>query len=140
MSIFGNGILNDYNTKVTLLQETSYVRPDIYGGVGDVGYAYTKGAELTVQLVPQETLPAQVAQALTEKKTYTVCVNKGTVLKQGQVFLRNTDNQTFRITEGNAEHYTPGSAGLQFSYAKAEEWEIPADMTIIEPAPIEPTP
>lgn len=135
MSIYGNGILNDYNTEITLLQETSYVQPDIYGGIGDVGYAYTKGAVITVQLIPQETLPAQVAQALTEKKTFTVCTNKGTLLKQGQVFLRNSDKQTFRITESNSEHSTPASAGLQFSFAKAEMWEIPADMEIKEPAP-----
>lgn len=132
MSIFSNGILNDYNTEITLLQETSYVRPDIYGGIGDVGYNYIKGAVITVQLVPQETLPAQVAQALTEKKIFTVCVNKGTLLKQGQVFMRNKDSQTFRITESNSEHNTPASAGLQFSYAKAEMWEIPSDMEILD--------
>lgn len=133
MSIFGNGLLNDYNTEITLLQETSYVKPDPYGGIGDVGYNYVKGAVITVQLVLQQTFPAQVAQAITEKQLYTVCVNKGTILKQGQVFLRNKDNQTFRITESNIEHETPASAGLQFSYAKAEKWDIPSDMSIIDP-------
>ena len=133
MSIFGNGLLNDYNTEITLLQETSYVQPDPYGGIGDVGYNYVKGAVITVQLVLQQTFPAQVAQAITEKQLYTVCVNKGTILKQGQVFLRNKDNQTFRITESNIEHETPASAGLQFSYAKAEKWDIPSDMSIIDP-------
>lgn len=132
MSIFDNGILNGYNTEVTLLQETSYVQPDIYGGIGDLQYAYSKGAVITVQLVPQQTLSAQVAQALTEKKLFTVCVNKGTILKQGQVFLRNSDNQTFRITESSSEHETPASAGLQFSYAKAEMWDIPSDMEILD--------
>ena len=135
MSIFDNGILNDYNTKITLLSETSFVQPDEYGGIGGVGYAYTKGAEITIQLVPQEAQLQQVAQAITEKKMYTVCVNKGTILKKGQVFMRNKDNQTFRITESNIEHETPASAGLQFSYAKAEEWDIPEDMQIVEPAP-----
>lgn len=133
MSIFGNGLLNDYNTEITLLQENSYVKPDPYGGIGDVGYNYVKGAVITVQLVLQQTFPAQVAQAITEKQLYTVCVNKGTILKQGQVFLRNKDNQTFRITESNIEHETPASAGLQFSYAKAEKWDIPSDMSIIDP-------
>ena len=56
MSIFDNGILNDYNKEITLLDETSFVQPDEYGGIGGVGYAYTKGAVITVQLVPQETL------------------------------------------------------------------------------------
>lgn len=134
MSILDNGILNDYIVDITLLDETSVTVPDPYGGIGSVGYAYNRGAEITVQLIPQETLSAQVAQAITEKKMYTVCVDKGTILKKGQVFLRNKDNKTFRITESNIEHETPQSANLQFSYAKAEEWEIPADMTINDKA------
>lgn len=135
MSIFDNGILNDYNKEITLLSETSFVQPDEYGGIGGVGYAYNKGAVITVQLVPQETLSQQVAQAITEKKMYTVCVDKGTILKKGQVFMRNEDKETFRITESNTEHETPASAGLQFSYAKAEKWEIPEDMQILDPVP-----
>ncbi len=134
MSILQNGILNDYIAKIILLDETSITVPDPYGGIGSVDYAYNKGAEITVQLIPQETLSAQIAKAITEKKMYTVCVDKGTVLKKGQVFLRKKDNKTFRITESNIEHETPASANLQFSYAKAEEWELPANMNIIEKA------
>lgn len=130
MSIFDNGILNDYNTEITLLDETSSVSPDPYGGIGGVDYSYNKGAVITVQLIPQETLGAQVAEAITEKKMYTVCVDKGIILKKGQVFMRNKDEETFRITESNVETETPASAGLQFSYAKAEEWELPSDMPI----------
>jgi len=130
MSIFDNGILNDYNTEITLLDETSSVSPDSYGGIGGVDYSYNKGAVITVQLIPQETLGAQVAEAITEKKMYTVCVDKGIILKKGQVFMRNKDEETFRITESNVETETPASAGLQFSYAKAEEWELPSDMPI----------
>ena len=130
MSIFDNGILNDYNTEITLLDETSSVSPDSYGGIGGVGYSYNKGAVITVQLIPQETLGAQVAEAITEKKMYTVCVDKGIILKKGRVFMRNKDKETFRITESNVETETPASAGLQFSYAKAEEWELPSDMPI----------
>ena len=134
MSILNNGILNDYNVNITLLDETSTTVPDPYGGIGGVDYAYNQGAVITVQLIPQETLSAQVAEAITEKKMYTVCVDKGTILKKGQVFMRNKDKATFRITESNIEHETPQSANLQFSYAKAEEWEIPADMKINEKA------
>lgn len=130
MSIFDNGILNDYNTEITLLDETSSVSPDPYGGIGGVDYSYNKGAVITVQLIPQETLGAQVAEAITEKKMYTVCVDKGIALKKGQVFMRSKDNETFRITESNTEKETPASAGLQFSYAKAEKWELPSDMPI----------
>lgn len=129
MSIFDNGILNDYNTEITLLDETSSVSPDPYGGIGGVDYSYNKGAVITVQLIPQETLGAQVAEAITEKKMYTVCVDKGIALKKGQVFMRNKDEETFRITESNTKE-TPASAGLQFSYAKAEKWELPSDMPI----------
>ena len=138
MSIYDSGILNDYNKEITLLSETSFVQPDEYGGIGGVGYAYTKGAVITVQLIPQEALLQQVAQAITEKKMYTVCVDKGTVLKKGQVFMRNDDKQTFRITESNTERETPASAGLQFSHAKAEKWDIPDDMQILDPVPPEP--
>jgi len=130
MSIFDNGILNDYNTEITLLDETSSVSPDSYGGIGGVGYSYNKGAVITVQLIPQKTLGAQVAEAITEKKMYTVCVDKGIILKKGRVFMRNKDKETFRITESNVETETPASAGLQFSYAKAEEWKLPSDMPI----------
>jgi hypothetical protein len=130
MSIFDNGILNDYNTEITLLDESSTVSPDPYGGIGGVDYSYNKGAVITVQLIPQETLGAQVAEAITEKKMYTVCVDKGIILKKGQVFMRNAGKETFRITESNVETETPASAGLQFSYAKAEKWELPSDMPI----------
>lgn len=132
MSIFDNGILNDYNTEITLLDESSSVSPDPYGGIGGIDYSYNKGAVITVQLVPQEAMLQQVAQAITEKKMYTVCVDKGTVLKKGQVFMRNSDKATFRITESNIENETPASAGLQFSHAKAEKFDLPDDMPINE--------
>ena len=48
--------------------------------------------------------------------------------------MRNKDKQTFRITESNIENETPESAGLQFSYAKAEMWDIPSDMQIVDNA------
>lgn len=130
MSILQNGILNDYNTTITLLDKTSYTTPDIYGGINTVDYTYSKGATIAAQIVPQETQAAQIAQAITEKRLFTVIVDKGNVLNKGQVFLDNKDNQTYRITEGNANHATPESAGLQFTFAKAELWELPSDSPI----------
>lgn len=132
MSILNNGILNDYNTEITFLDRTSYTKPDPYGGIDTAGYQYIKGATITAQIVPQETTAAQIAQAITEKKFYTVIVDKGNILEKGQVFLDNKDNQTYRITEGNANHSTPDSAGLQFTYAKAELWELPADTPLVD--------
>ena len=134
MSILDNGIANDYNTKITLLSETSQSQLDPYGGIGGVSYNYTKGAEITVQLIPQQTNAAKIAEAITEKKKYNVLVDKSVILKKGQVFMRNKDKQTFRITESNIENETPESAGLQFSYAKAEMWDIPSDMQIVDNA------
>lgn len=133
MSIYDNGILNDYNTEVTLLDQISSVVPDEYGGIGGVDYAYQKGAVITVQLVPQQTLAAKIAEAVQEKQYYNVIVDKGINLKKGQIFQKNSDKSAYRITESNTEHETPASAGLQFSYAKAERFEIPADTSIIDP-------
>ena len=133
MSIFDNGILNDYNTKITLLDKASYTQPDPYGGIATAGYFYNRGATIDAQIVPQETTAAQIAQALTEKKYYTIIVDKGNTLDIGQVFIDDKTNTTYRITEGNANHQTPTSAGLQFSYAKAEEWQLPSDTPINEP-------
>lgn len=130
MSILQNGILNDYKTEITFLDKTSYTKPDQYGGIDTAGYQYNKGATIGAQIVPQETTAAQIAQAITEKKYYTVIVDKGNVLDKGQVFLDNKDKKTYRITEGNANHSTPDSAGLQFTFAKAEEWELPSDTPI----------
>lgn len=132
MSILDNGILNDYNTTITLLDKTSYTVPDIYGGIETTGYQYTKGATISAQIVPQQTAPAQVAQAITEKRYFTVIIDKGSVLDEGQAFVDNKDKQTYRITESNANHATPASAGLQFTYAKAELWNLPSDTPIIE--------
>lgn len=132
MSILQNGILNDYNTQITLLDRTSYTKPDPYGGIDTAGYQYIKGATIAAQIVPQETTAAQIAQAITEKKYYTVVVDKGNVLEKGQVFLDTKDNATYRITESNANHATPASAGLQFTYAKAEKWELPSDTPIVD--------
>ena len=133
MSIFQNGILNDYNTKITLLDKASYTQPDPYGGIATAGYYYNRGATIDAQIIPQETTAAQIAQAITEKKYYTVIVDKGNVLVKGQAFIDDKKNVTYRITEGNANHATPASAGLQFTFAKAEEWELPSDTPIIEP-------
>ena len=132
MSILNNGILNDYNTEITFLDRTSYTKPDPYGGIDTAGYQYIKGATIAAQIVPQETTAAQIAQAITEKKYYTVVVDKGNVLEKGQVFLDTKDNATYRITESNANHATPASAGLQFTFAKAEEWELPSDTPIAD--------
>lgn len=132
MSILNNGILNDYNTEITFLDRTSYTKPDPYGGIDTAGYQYIKGATITAQIVPQETTAAQIAQAITEKKFYTVIVDKGNILEKGQVFLDKKDNETYRITESNANHETPASAGLQFTFAKAEKWELPSDTPITD--------
>lgn len=132
MSILQNGILNDYNTEITFLDRTSYTKPDPYGGIDTAEYQYIKGATITAQIVPQETTAAQIAQAITEKKFYTVIVDKGNILEKGQVFLDKKDNETYRITESNANHETPASAGLQFTFAKAEKWELPSDTPIAD--------
>ena len=133
MNIFDNGILNDYNTKITLLDKVSYTAPDMYGGIDIAHYGYNKGATIDAQVIPQETTAAKIAQAITEKKYYTIIVDKSNLLVKGQVFLDNKDNATYRITEGNENNQTPKSAGLQFSYVKAEKWELPSDTPINEP-------
>jgi hypothetical protein len=87
MSIFDNGILNDYNTEITLLDESSTVSPDPYGGIGGVDYSYNKGAVITVQLIPQETLGAQVAEAITEKKMYNIIAQNREYLAKRRKYL-----------------------------------------------------
>lgn len=93
------------------------------------GYYYTweDGVQFDAAIVKDKTLDAKVAEKEGVKSIYTVTTEKGLGLEFHEVFKRNKDGATFRVTADAVDGETPPMASFQFEQVSAERWELPND-------------
>lgn len=113
------GLMNDYVESCTLLEKTRV--PD---GEGGWAVRWVDGASFDAAITHDSTINARVAEAEGMKATYTVTTEKNMPLDFHDVFRRNRDGQTFRITSRSDDKTTPKSATFQVSQVAAEEWVL----------------
>lgn len=98
---------------------------DTYGAVVTV---WKMGAEVQAVITEQSSTEAQIAMALSEKKTYAVITRKDVVFRHNDVVRRQSDGKTFRITSDADEKKTPNSATLNMRRCDAVEIILPSEI------------
>lgn len=96
-------------------------KPDGMGGVDTV---YIEGAEVQVAL-QQDTAPEiKVANAVTERQSYTVVTPKSIIFRHGDIIKRDRDEKYFRITSDADDLVTPPSSAMNIRQCTAVEYEM----------------
>ena len=96
--------------------------PDGFGGMLT---RYVAGATIQAAAVLLASPEATVAQALTNKESFTITTRKNVNLQYHDILQRKSDGKIFRITSDGDDLKTPDSATLNMRNVSAEEWSIP---------------
>lgn len=112
-------LLSESYEACTILDKTT--RADGYGGVVT---DWTDGAEIQASVVLDDSIEAVKAQAAGAKNLYTVTTSRTVVLMFHDVFRRESDGKTFRVTSDGTDKKTPTSAGLDMRQVRAEEYVL----------------
>lgn len=106
----------------TFLDQTT-----VYDDIGGYVTRYVPGAEFSAAIVLEDSINANIARKQGVKDLYWVSVKKIVPLRVDQVFRRNSDGRTFRVTRNGDENTTPFSAGIDMRRVRAEEFILPND-------------
>lgn len=112
-------LLSESYEPCVILDKTT--RQDGYGGVITT---WVDGAEIQASVVLDDSIEAVKAQAAGAKNLYTVTTARTIVLMFHDVFRRESDGKTFRVTSDGTDKKTPQSAGLDMRQVRAEEWSV----------------
>lgn len=120
MSIFDETIMKDYQKSLVMLDRRTV--PDGYGGFT---VEWQEGAPFTAVVTQPKAGTADIAQAITEKKTYTVVTATNITLNKDDYFRSVADGRNFRVMSSNADRLAPDDSELQMRVTTAEEVELP---------------
>lgn len=95
-------------------------------GLGGFTTAWTDGAAFDAAIIKDDTMQARVAEKQGVTEVYTVTVDKSLPLAYHDVFRRNSDGATFRVTSNIIDSKTPAVASFQFGQVTAERWDLPS--------------
>lgn len=93
-------------------------------GFGGLLTRYAPGASIQAAAVLLASPEATIAQALTNKETFTITTRRNVNLQFHDVLQRKSDGKIFRVTSDGDDLKTPGSASLDMRNVSAEEWSI----------------
>ena len=113
------GIMNDFVEGCTLLEKSRV--PD---GEGGWITRWFDGPTFFAAITHDGSMRARVAESEGMSSTYTVTTERGNILDFHDVFRRDSDGQTFRVTSDGTDEMTPRSASFQVSQVAAEEWVL----------------
>lgn len=120
MTKTGAHLLDNFLEACTMLDRTRV--PD---GLGGSTVAYKDGAPFRAAIVKDKSLQARVAEKQGVTEVYTVTTPPGTGLEFHEVFRRESDGATFRVTGNFTDSLPPGGATFAFEQVNAERWELP---------------
>lgn len=96
-------------------------KPD---GLGGFTTGWTEGAPFKASITKTNTTEAKIAEKQGVTELYTVTVQKGLPLEYHDVFKRDSDGLTFRVTSNINDSETPKTASFQIGQVSAERWDI----------------
>lgn len=96
-------------------------------GMGGYTKQWVDGAEFEASIYKNNTLQAIVAEKQGVTEVYTIIVNKGVSLEYHDVFRRESDGLTYRVTSNIKDNETPPRASFQIGQVTAERWDLPND-------------
>ena len=88
---------------------------------------WTDGVEFDAAITKDSTLAARVAEKEGVTEVYTVTVAKGFPLEFHDVFRRESDGLTYRITSNIKDNETTNRASFSIGQVSAERWDLPND-------------
>lgn len=112
-------LIDEFKTACTLLTKTRV--PD---GEGGWVVSWTDGMQFKAAIVHNTTIAARVAEKEGMASTFTVTTEKNMALDFHDVFRRESDGDTFRVTSDSQDVQTPDSASFQFAQVTAEKWML----------------
>lgn len=116
-------MIGDMMESCTLLYERS-----INGGSdgqGGIDYTWEDGASFKAKLIKSGSPEVKIAERQGLKEQYTVVVPAGVTLRHQQVFRRDSDKATFRVTGSTIDNVAPEWSSVQIAKTTAERWEVP---------------
>lgn len=85
---------------------------------------WTEGVQFRAAIIKDSSLRARIAEKEGVKEVYTVTTDKGVGLEAGEVFRRDSDGATFRVTSNAKDSETPTVASFVFEQVSAERWTL----------------
>lgn len=112
-------LIDDFKVTCTLLEKKRV--PD---GEGGWTVTWVDGMEFDAAIVLDNSTQARVAEKEGMTSVYTVTTEKNMGLDFHDVFRRNSDGDTFRVTSDSQDRQTPDRASFQFAQVSAEKWNL----------------
>lgn len=112
-------LIDDFKVTCTLLEKTRV--PD---GEGGWTVAWKDGMKFQAAITNPNTVQSRVAEKEGMTSTYTVTTERNMGLDFHDVFRRETDGDTFRVTSDSRDVQTPDRASFQFAQVAAEKWPL----------------
>lgn len=119
---FNDTVMKDYQENLVMLDRRTV--PDGYGGFT---VEWVDGAAFTAVMTQPQSGTAEIAQAITESKTYKIVTGTNITLNKDDHFRRVRDGKTFQILNGNTDRLAPDDSELQMRVTTAKEVVLPND-------------
>lgn len=113
------GMMSEWVSECTLLEKKRI--PD---GEGGWETSWVDGMPFEAAITHASSIEARVAESEGMGSTFTVWTEKGTPLDYQDVFRRESDGQTFRVTSQGGDEQSPDRASFQLTHVNAERWEL----------------
>ena len=113
-------LIEQWQEKCTIIDKKT-----ISDGEGGVFTNWVDGAEFTAAIVLDTSTTAVIAERQGMAKIYRVTTPKNALLSFHDVFRRERDGQTFRVTSDGKDVQTPEMSDITpSSWVTAEEWSL----------------
>lgn len=85
---------------------------------------WTDGVKFRAAIVKDRTLQARIAEKEGVTEVYTITTEPGVALDYHEVFRREADKTTFRVTSNARDSKPPEVASFSFEQVSAERWSL----------------
>ena len=114
------GMMKEARESCTMLD-----RRTVSDGMGGYTQTWVDGAEFEAAIVKDSSMQARAAEKQGVTEVYTVYVDSNVELDYHDVFRREADGSTFRVTSNIMDKKTPERATFQVGFVNAEKWVLP---------------
>ena len=114
-------MLEDFFIPIVYVERRS--RPD---GMGGFIEEYVEGVEFKGGITTDQSINGRIAEQQGVKSVYTVTTRKNVPLKYGDILMRKSDNECFRVTSKDNDMSSPRISNLNMHQVTAESFTLPS--------------